>query len=163
MLELTRSKIAYSSFQLRQIEVQNAVLMIEKYLRFSPSIASTSTSLSFYPLNLSYFFSPSFSPLPTQCNADEIGFAYPSPFVYSWLEKSVIEVLEYKEGKMRLQRGVQCGLFFPLLSPITLSLNPQRELRLNDRILLKNVEDFEILKSSKGVRLCGIEIVGGWE
>ncbi|RDU71783.1 prepilin-type N-terminal cleavage/methylation domain-containing protein [Helicobacter brantae] len=159
MLELTRSKIAYSKFQLRQIEVQNAVLMIEQYLRFSPSLSFGSQSISFYPLNLSYFLSPTFSPLPTQCKEDKISFAYPSPFVYSRLDKRVLRVLEYREGEMKLEQSVACGLFFPLLPQITLSLNPQRELRLNGQILLKEVEDFEILENAGGVRLCGVEIV----
>lgn len=155
LLELTKSKIAYSKFQLRQLEVQNAILIIKKYLKYSPSIIYSPNTITFYPLNLSYFFSPTFSPLPTQCKGERIKF-YPSSFVYSVSDKKVVKVLENQGGEMRLERSVSCGLFYPLSPQITLSLSPQGELKLNEEILLKDVKVFEVQESA--IKLCDCQI-----
>lgn len=163
LLELSRSHIAYSKAQMRQIEVQNALFVIEKYLKYSVAQTLNPTSISLYPLNLSVYFSPSFSPIPKQCRGNEIEFAN-TDFVYSKLDGGVIRVLRQKGGVLELDRGVQCGYFLPLSSPITLSLSPQKELLLNGEVLLRDVKKFEISQKQNGVRvmLCECELNVEW-
>lgn len=155
LLELTKSKIAYSKFQLRQLEVQNAILIIKNYLKYSPSITYSPNAITFYPLNLSIFFSPAFSPLPTQCEGERIRF-YPSPYVYSVSDKKAVKVLENQGGEMRLDQSVGCGLFYPLSPQITLYFTPQGELRLDEELLLKDVKVFEVQESA--IKLCDYKI-----
>lgn len=163
LLTLTKDRLAYSQGQMRQIEIQNALVLISKYLKYSIISSITPTSLTLYPLNLSLYFSPSFSPLPKQCSGREIVFVN-TDFIYSRLDGSILKVVRKKGEILELEREVQCGLFLPLLAPVNFALSSQNTLFLNSQILLKNVKRLEFHKESGGIRviLCEREMFVPW-
>lgn len=163
LLELTSNHIAYSKEQMRQIEVENALLILSKALKYSILSELTPTSLTLFPLNLSLYFSPSFSPFPKQCYTKEIEFVA-SDFVYSKLDHLVLKVIGKKGNRLEFDREVQCGLFLPLHSAIKFSLSSQNSLLLNSQILLKDVKQLEFHQENKGVRiiLCDCEVFVPW-
>lgn len=163
LLELTHNRIAYSKEQMRQIEIENTLFLISKYLKYSIFSTLTPTSLTLFPLNLSLYFSPSFSPLSRQCEGREIVFAN-TDFIYSKLDGSVFKVVRKKGEILELEREVQCGMIYPLLSPVRFSLSSKNELLLNSTILLKDVKRLKFHKEERGIRivLCECEIFVPW-
>lgn len=163
LLELTQSRIAYSKEQMRQIELENTLFLIAKYLKYSIHSEITPTSLKLYPLNLPSYFSPSFSPIPKQCSGREIEFEN-ADFIYSKIDNAIVKVIKKRGAILELESEVQCGLLFPLLSEVKFSLSPQNNLLLDSQILLKNVKKLEFHKESGGIRvvLCEREIFVPW-
>lgn len=159
LLELTHHRLNLTQTQLRQLEVQNALFILSNSIKSSPLLTHSSTSLTLYPLNLPLFYSPSFSPIPTQCRGSQIEF-YPTEYIYSQLDDKVFRVLGERGGVLTLEGEVKCGLLFPLSSPITFSLSPQKDLLKNGEILLKNVKRFELVSSGDEVKilLCDCEM-----
>lgn len=163
LLSFTKDRIAYSKKQMREIEIQNTLLLLSKYLKYSFISSLSPTSLTLYPLNLPLYFSPSFSPIPASCNGAEIEFK-DTDFIYSKLDGSIIKVVGKKGEMLELERAVQCGILYPLSSPIKLSLSPQNELLLNSSTLLKDVKRLEFHKEERGIKivLCECEIFVPW-
>lgn len=152
LLELTQHRLNFSKFQFRQIEIQNAFFILSNHIKSSPFLSIASDSLTLYPLNLPLFYSPSFSPIPAQCNGSEIEF-YPSDYIYSQLDDKVVKVKRSEGGLLYLKEEVQCGLFFPLLSPVTFSISSQKDLLYNGEIILTNIERFELSPSLDGIKI----------
>lgn len=163
LLSLSKDNLAYSKHQMRQIEIQNTLLQLCKYLKYSFITSISNSSLTLYPLNLPLYFSKNFSAIPKSCNDKTIEFAN-TEFIYSKTEGAIVKVLSSKGGMLELERAVQCGVLYPLLFPLRFSLSPQNELLLNSTILLKNVKRLQFFKESKGVRviLCECEIFVPW-
>lgn len=163
LLSLTKDRIAYSKNQMREIEIQNALLLLSKHLKYSFITSISPTSLTLYPLNLSIYFSPTFSPIPKSCNGAEIEFVN-SDFIYSKLDSSIIKVVSKRGAILELERAIQCDILYPLSSPIKLSLSPQNELLLNSTPLLKEVKKLEFHKEERGIKvvLCECEMFMPW-
>lgn len=163
LLSLTKDRIAYSKNQMREIEIQNTLLLLSKYLKYSFITSISSTSLTLYPLDLSSYFSPTFSPIPKSCNGAEIEFVN-ADFIYSKLDSSIIKVVSKRGAILELERAIQCDILYPLSSPIKLSLSPQNELLLNSIPLLKDVKKLEFHKEERGIKvvLCECEMLIPW-
>lgn len=163
LLSLTKDRIAYSKNQMREIEIQNTLLLLSKYLKYSFVSSISSTSLTLYPLNLSSYFSPTFSPIPKSCNGAEIEFVN-ADFIYSKLDNSIIKVVSKRGAILELERAIQCDILYPLSSPIKLSLSSQNELLLNSTPLLKEVKKLEFYKEERGIKvvLCECEMFIPW-
>lgn len=163
LLSLTKDRVAYSKNQMREIEIQNTLLLLSKYLKYSFISSISPTSLTIHPLNLSAYFSPAFSPIPKSCNGVEIEFLN-SDFIYSKLDSSIIKVVSKRGEMLELEKAVQCDILYPLASAIRFSLSSKNELLLNSNVLLKDVKKLEFHKEERGVRiiLCEHEIFVPW-
>lgn len=163
LLSLTKDRIAYFKNQMREIEIQNTLLLLSKYLKYSFITSASPTSLTLCPLNLSSYFSPTFSPIPKSCNGAEIEFV-DSDFIYSKLDNSIIKVVSKRGAILELERAIQCDILYPLSSPIKVSLSSQNELLLNSTPLLKEVKKLEFHKEERGIKivLCECEMLIPW-